>query len=284
MPKQHVLVTGSAGRLGQAMCQALARAGHQVSGLDVRSTPGLSDQQCHVGSLLDADLLQRAMTGHDAVIHLAATPDDAAFPRQAAPHDTDNFEDELLPNNILGSYRLLEAVRRVGIPKVILASTGQVIDGHLDANRVPVTQGSAYAPRYLYACTKVFLEQLGHVYAVNHGIKVLLVRFGWCPRTVAHAVTIATHLEEQDTYLSPGDAGRFAVCAVEADATLWQPFTPVYCTSIPKRHMLYDLAPAKKFVGYSPADAWPVGSEALLTEASAAGISISSAAMNSAGG
>ena len=71
-------------------------------------------------------------------------------------------------------------------------------------------------PRYLYACTKVFLEALGQVYARQHGIAVLAVRLGWCPRDAGQVEEIRQSELAQDVYLSPGDAGRFFAAAVEA--------------------------------------------------------------------
>lgn len=256
---QRVLVTGSAGRLGRAAVKALVAAGHAVVGFDLRPTPGLPASASVVGSLLDAELLRSAITGADCLIHLAATPDDAAFPRPPAPHDTDNFESELLPNNILAGYRVMEAARKAGVRTVILASTGQVIDGHLDDHNIPVTVSAPFRPKYLYACTKVFLEAVGQVYAANHGMRVLAVRLGWCPRDAVQVAQLRAQTEDQDVFLSPGDAGRFFAAAV--GATTLPPFAVVNVTSRPVRHLLYDLEPAKALVGFVPQDQWPTGAE-----------------------
>lgn len=258
---QRVLITGSAGRLGRAATTTLTAHGHHVIGYDLKKTPGLPANQCVVGTLQDNPALTDAIQSADCVIHLAATPDDAAFPRPAPPNDTDNFESELVPNNIVGSYRVLEAARKAGIKKVILASTGQVIDGHLDAGNIPVVASAPFKPRYLYACTKVFLESLGQVYAMNHGMKVLAVRLGWCPRDAGQVAQIRSSAEDQDVYLSPGDAGRFFLAAVETPTTKLPAFAVAYCTSLPTRHLQYDLDPACKLIGFEPQDRWPTGAE-----------------------
>ena len=247
-----ILITGSAGRLGRAMATALTRAGFAVRGFDLQPTPGI---ESHVGSLLDSAALHWAMDGIEFLIHLAATPDDEPYP----PGEADNFESGLLPNNILGGYRVLEAARRRGTKRILLASTGQVIDGHLDIGNVPVVATSEYRPRYIYACTKVFLEQLGRVYAEHHGMKVLAVRFGWCPRDANQIAELEADSEAQDVYLSPVDAGRFAVSAASTPAEKWPRFAPLYCTSLPVKRMLYDLAPAERMIGFVPKDRWPDG-------------------------
>ena len=59
-------------------------------------------------------------------------------------------------------------------------------------------------------------------------------------------------------YLSPGDAGRFFACAVEAKADI--PFAVLYATSRTPRPP-YDLATAKELVGFEPQESWPQGIE-----------------------
>jgi uronate dehydrogenase len=255
---QRILVTGSAGRLGRAAVRELLARGHRVVGLDRVPTPGLTDDQTVVVSIQDADALRRAAEGVQCLIHLAACPDDARFPRGMAPHDGDNFLEELVPSNIVGPYQVMEAVRTSGIPRVILASTGQVIDGYLRDGRVPVTVDLPPRPRYLYACTKVFLEALGQVYAREHGMAVLAVRLGWCPRPGQRAEFDANPLGP-DVYLSSADAGRFFAAAVEAPTI--EAFSVVYATSRPVSHPLYDLEPARRLIGYEPQDQWPAGAE-----------------------
>lgn len=254
---QRVLVTGSAGRLGRAVVAELTARGHTVVGFDLKPTPGLSESQSYVGSLTDAGVLAKAVAGINCLIHLAATPDDSHFP----PQPLNNFESELLPGNLLGGYRVMEAARAAGIPKVILASTGQVIDGHLDDRNIPVTVSAAYRPRYLYACTKVFLEMMGRVYAEQHGLKVIAVRLGWCPRDAKQVAEIAADADAQDVFLSPGDAGRFFAAAVEVAAEKLPKWAAVYVTSKPRGPLLYDLEPTAKLVGWKPTEQWPTGAE-----------------------
>jgi nucleoside-diphosphate-sugar epimerase len=256
---RNVLVTGSAGRIGRAAVRALLAAGHHVTGLDRAPTPGLPADRQLVGDAADPDLLARAVAGVDCVVHLAACPDDARFPRGTPPDDGDNFLAELVPANVVGPYRLMEAVRKAGVPRVVLASSGQVVDGHLESNDVPVTASSPLKPRYLYACTKVFLEALGQVYAVNHGVEVLAVRFGWCPRDAGQVAEIAADPQAQDVFLSPGDAGRFVVAT--AEAAKLPPFAVVYAASRFVHTLQYDPEPARRLLGWEARDCWPTGSD-----------------------
>jgi nucleoside-diphosphate-sugar epimerase len=209
-----------------------------------------------VGTLTDAGLLNKVAAGARCIVHLAATPDDARYPRGPAPDDGDNFESELVPNNIVGSYCVMEAARKGGVPRVILASTGQVIFGQLQAGRIPVHGDTPPEPRYLYACTKVFLEALGQAYAREHRIAVMAVRLGWCPRPGQEEEIRQSELGP-DVYLSPNDAGRFFVAA--ATAANLPPFAILYATSRPAKRLLYDLSETTRLTGYVPQDTWPAG-------------------------
>ena len=238
----HILVTGSAGRLGRAAVQGLTAAGLPVVGFDLHPTPGLPAGRSVVGTLADAELIRRAAAGARCVIHLAATPDDG-----------DNFLSELVPNNIVGSYHVMEAVRKERVPRVVLASSGQVVDHYVRTGRVPVTTTLLPEPRYLYACTKVFLEALGQVYARQHGMQVLAVRLGWCPRP-GQEDEFRQSLFGPDVYLSPGDAGRFFVAAVTAKEL--PAYAVAYCTSRPAHRPLHDLSETTRLLGYEPQDMW----------------------------
>jgi nucleoside-diphosphate-sugar epimerase len=249
----HVLVTGSAGRVGQAAVEALMTAGLPVVGFDLRPTRGLPAEHSVVATLADVEALRRAAAGSRCIIHLAATPDDARYPRGPAPDDGDNFLSELVPNNVAGAYHVMEAARKAAVPRVVLASTGQVIAGPLLAGRIPVNASTPPEPRYLYACTKVFLEALGQVYAREHGITVLAVRLGWCPR-VGQEEELRQSEVGPDVYLSPGDAGRFFVAA--ATATNLPPYSILYATSMPVRKERYDLTETTRLIGYEPRDSW----------------------------
>jgi uronate dehydrogenase len=243
-----VLVTGSAGRIGQAVVRELLARGKAVRGFDVVPTPGLADQV--VGSVSDAAAVRRAVQGVEAVVHLAATPDD------------DDFHTKLLPNNIVGTYEVLEAVREANVHRVVLASTGQVVWWQRMRGTLPITDDVQPTPRGWYAATKCFLEGAGRALAEAHQRSVIAVRLGWCPRTPEQAREIAATDWARDVYLSPGDAGRFFACAVDAPADVR--YAVVYACSKPAKRETYDPEPARRLTGYEPRDTWPQGVEEML--------------------
>lgn len=240
-----VLVTGSAGRVGQAVIGELKARGRPVRGFDRVPTPGLED--CVVGDITDGAALRRAAEGAGALVHLAATPDD------------DDFLTQLLPNNVVGVYQVFEAARLAGVHRLVLASSGQVVWWQRLRGPWPVTVDTPPTPRSWYAATKVFLEAAGRAYAEGHGMSVIAARLGWCPRTPEQVRDIYRTEWAPNVYLSPGDAGRFFACAVEAPDDLR--FAVVYASSRPVKVGQYDLAPAKALLGYEPRDTWPEGIE-----------------------
>ena len=241
-----ILVTGSAGRIGRAVVAELQGRGWPVRGFDRVPTPNLTDNI--VGDLTDATAVRRAVEGVDSVIHLAATPDD------------DDFPTRLAPNNILGVYHVLESARLAGVRRLILASSGQVVWWQRQRGPWPIGCDDAPTPRGWYAAAKVFLEAAGRMCAESHGMSVIAVRLGWCPRSREHIDELNALDWAKDVYLSPGDAGRFFACAVEAPADIR--FALVYATSKPLRKAMYDLDTAKKLLGFEPRDQWPEGIEA----------------------
>jgi nucleoside-diphosphate-sugar epimerase len=243
-----VLVTGSAGRIGQAVVRELKARGHAVRGLDRIPTPGLAGAL--VGDITDGAAVRRAAAGADALVHLAATPDD------------DDFLTQLLPNNIVGVYHVLEAAREAGVRRVVLASSGQVVWWQRFSGPLPIGTDAAPTPRGWYAATKVFQEAAGRAYAEAHGLSVIAARLGWCPRNRAHVEELRSVEWAKDVYLSPADAGRFFACAVEAPAELR--FALVYACSRPLRQQYYDDRPAKDLLGYEPRDAWPQGIDEII--------------------
>jgi nucleoside-diphosphate-sugar epimerase len=236
-----VLVTGSAGRIGRAVCAELVARGHRVRGFDRVPSPALADAV--VGDVASPADLARALGGMDMAIHLAATPDEA------------DFMTELLPNNVVGLYHVLEAARHARLARLILISSGQLYRGH--DGPLPITTATPTSPRNWYALTKVLTEAAGQVYAHAHGLDVVVIRPGWVPRDPAHAAELAASAHGKDSYLSPGDAGRGFAAAVEAEGL--PRYTVVQVTSRPLGVARYDLEPARTLLGYEPRDRWPDG-------------------------
>ena len=242
MGAKRILVTGSSGRIGTAVVNELRARGHSIRGFDRVATPGLTDMV--VGTLTSEADIAKAMRDVQSVIHLAATPDDA------------DFLAEIVPNNIIGAYHVFEEAQKVGVKRLVVASSGQVVWYQRMTGPIPIGVDVKPTPKFWYAAAKLFLEGAGRAFAEKFGMEVIAVRLGWCPRTPEQVAEIRAEQWAQDVYLSPNDAGRFFACAVEAP--LKDKFAVVYATSKPKRAM-YDLETTKKLLGYEPSESWPQG-------------------------
>ena len=242
--RHHVLVTGSAGAIGRSVVKELLARGHRVRGLDLRPTPDLEDFV--TGPISDRDLVEAAVAGTTAIVHLAATVDDA------------DFMTELLPNNIVGVYNIFAAALQQGVKRVALASSMQVTSGLPKTAYAQMVAPTEAAPTNGYAVTKLFAEDLGHMFWLRHHIEVVCARIGFLPRDAVTAAKFEKHPHIQNVYLSHADAGRFFACAVEAPnvgyAVLW-------ATSRRPNAIGYDLAPSKAAIGYEPQDHFPEGLE-----------------------
>jgi len=239
-----VLVTGSAGAIGRPVCRELERRGHQVRGLDRAPTPGVSDHV--VIDIADRERVRAAMAGIEAVVHLAAEPNDADF-------------SVLVGSNVVGLFNVMDGAREAGARRVVLASSIQVL-GRRGAGSGPARVDEAH-PGNHYALTKLWAEEMGAMYARRFGMSVIAVRIAWMVRNPVEA----RHMLQDprpSVFLSAHDAGRFFALAVEAKDV---EFAVLYAASRGGEER-FDMEPAKRLIGYQARDRWPEGLDFELPE------------------
>jgi len=162
------LVTGATGFVGSAVVRRLLREGHHVRAW-VRATSdrrNLQDIDVEVieGDLIDADSLLQACDGCDALFHVAADY------RLWAP-----APDELYRTNVDGTRAILEAAKRVGIPRVVytssVATLGIPKDGTPGNENTAVALGDMIGH---YKRSKFLAEEVARTFAVE-GLPVVIV-------------------------------------------------------------------------------------------------------------
>lgn len=239
---KRVLVTGSAGAIGNAVCVALQARGHSVRGADRRPTPNVAD--VIQGDLADKETVYQAVDGMDTVIHLAAYVEDG------------DLVDTLLRPNVISPYYICEAAREFGVKRLVLTSSVQVIEGFGRPGRsIGVDEG--LRPRNLYALTKAWGELMGELYAQVHGMSVINVRVGWLPRSLEQARAIASSEHAQNIYLSYADAQRFFERCVESEVPGPGEQIVIFAGSKTAEIPHMDLEPARRLLGFEPQDRWP---------------------------
>lgn len=164
----NFLITGAAGFLGSALANQLAREGHQVRGLDDLSTgdPSVLSPDVHFtrGDVNDRPKLWTLLQEVDCVYHLAArvsVPESVLYPR------------EYNAVNVGGTVSLMEAMRDVGVRRVILASSGAVYG---DQGEQPLRESAIPDPHSPYAVSKVSAEHYIRTIGKLWGMETVCLR------------------------------------------------------------------------------------------------------------
>src|SRR3954449_92663 len=106
----RILVTGSSGHLGEALCRVLAADGVETVGLDLLPSPHTTI----VGSVADRDTVREAMRGVDAVVHAATLH---------KPHVGSHSRQEFVDTNVTGTLALLEEAVAANVSRFLYTST-----------------------------------------------------------------------------------------------------------------------------------------------------------------
>jgi nucleoside-diphosphate-sugar epimerase len=151
-----VIITGGAGYLGSVLTALLLAEGHQVRVLDSLAHGGesLLGAWCHPGfefvrgDIRDRATVKAALSGRDAVVHLAAIVGDPACARNP---------DLARAVNLDAALQLIEESKQAGVARFVFASTCSNYGRMKDADRY-VDEESELSPVSLYAETKVAVE------------------------------------------------------------------------------------------------------------------------------
>jgi UDP-glucose 4-epimerase len=147
----RILVTGSAGHLGEALMRSLADTGHEGVGVDIKASPFTR----HHGSLTERCFVRQCMRGVDAVLHTATLH---------KPHIASRSRQDFVDTNITGTLNLLEEAVAAGIQSFVYTSTTSVF-GHalIPPAGAPagwITEETVPIPKNIYGVTKLAAEQL----------------------------------------------------------------------------------------------------------------------------
>jgi UDP-glucose 4-epimerase len=163
MPKQsHILVTGSAGHLGEALMRTFRAAGRPAIGLDIKPSP-YTDR---VGSICDRVLVKECMAGAHAVLHAATLH---------KPHVATHTKQEFVDTNISGTLTLLEEAVANKIQSLIYTSTTSAFGAAL-TQAGWITEEVVPVPKNIYGTTKVAAESLCELFAREKRLPVLILR------------------------------------------------------------------------------------------------------------
>ncbi|MEM9010303.1 MAG: NAD(P)-dependent oxidoreductase [Pseudomonadota bacterium] len=163
----RVLVTGSAGHLGEALMRMAPGAELAAVGMDIKP----SDVTTHVGSISDRGAVRRAMAGAEAVLHTATLH---------KPHVATHSAEDFVETNVLGTLILLEEAVAAGVRAFVFTSTtsafGDAMRPPQDAPAAWVSEDIVPLPRNIYGTTKTAAEDLAHLAHRRDGLPVIILR------------------------------------------------------------------------------------------------------------
>lgn len=163
----RILVTGSAGHLGEALLRCLRRAGHSAAGLDILPSPYTD----HVGSLADADFVHASLAGCDGVIHAATLH---------KPHVATHARQAFVDVNVSGTLNILEACLDHGVKSLVFTSTTSTFGAALvpppGAPAAWIDETVTPVPKNIYGVTKIAAENLCELFHRRHGLPCLILR------------------------------------------------------------------------------------------------------------
>jgi nucleoside-diphosphate-sugar epimerase len=162
-----VLVTGSAGHLGDALTRVLRDRGHEVTGLDVLDSPGTTV----TGSITDRELVRSCLDGVSAVLHTATLH---------KPHVASHRQQDFVDTNVTGTLTLAEEAAAAGVASFVFTSStsafGRALTPAAGQPAAWITEDVTPVPRNIYGVTKTAAENLCEIIARDRGLPVVVLR------------------------------------------------------------------------------------------------------------
>ncbi|MCJ1309748.1 hypothetical protein MMC25_003409 [Agyrium rufum] len=182
---KRIVFTGGSGKAGRHVIPYLIAQGHQVLNLDLVPLDS-PDVYTLKTDLTDSGQVFNALTSHfnmagyegkrvekvDAVIHFAAYARNMLVP-----------DSELFRGNTLSTYNVIEAACKLGIPKVVIASSETVYgvcfaQGNTDYHSFPLEETYDTDPEDTYATTKLIGERVARTFARRFNTDIYALRIG----------------------------------------------------------------------------------------------------------
>jgi nucleoside-diphosphate-sugar epimerase len=274
--KKRILFTGGSGKAGRHVIPWLLAKGYEVHNIDLvpLDVPGVTNLTVDItdlGEVFNALTMHRDFSDlesgrgvqpFDAVVHFAAVPRILIRP-----------DNETYRVNVMGTYNVIEASVKLGIRKVIIASSETTYgicfaEGERDPHYLPFDEDYDVNPMDSYGLSKVINEKTARAFSERTGADVYALRIGNViepneysrfPGFVAHP---ETRLRNAWCYIDARDLGQIVHLGIEKDGLGYQVFNATNDT------VTTDLSTAelaRRFFPNVPLKWQPQGDEAMIS-------------------
>ncbi|KAH7077091.1 hypothetical protein FB567DRAFT_142020 [Paraphoma chrysanthemicola] len=239
---KRVVFTGGSGVAGRHAIEKLLSFGHEILNVDVAplDNPNVYTLKA---DLTDGAQAFNSLSCHfrvsepfmdpiktpDAVVHFAGIPQPMRVP-----------DNETFRINTMGSYNIIEAACKLGIKKIILASSVTTYgvtyaEGDVDFPHFPLTEDSPTEPMDVYATSKVCMEKIAHSFAKRFkGVDIYCLRISAVIEPEKHAQKFEAYLTRPKdfkvhiwSYTDARDLGNMVECCLKTDGLGFQVFNAV---------------------------------------------------------
>lgn len=293
MSSMRVFFTGGSGKAGRHAIAYLVEHGHRVVNGDLvpLGHPGVSDLQIDLtdagqvfnalSAYADFDELEpgTGVPAYDAVVHFAA------IPRILVRPDNETFR-----INALSTYNVIDAATKLGIRKVVFASSETAYgicfaDGEVRPEYVPIDEEHPTVPHDSYGMSKVVNEATARSFQARTGIDIYGLRINNVIEPHEYATKFPAFLADPGlrrrnifAYIDARDLGHMVDCCLRTDGLGYEVFNvanddssvgitsdEIYATfyaGVPRRREMsrfetfYANDKAKRLVGFAPRHAW----------------------------
>ncbi|MEN3149355.1 NAD(P)-dependent oxidoreductase [Neorhizobium sp. IRAMC:178] len=263
---KRIVFTGGSGKAGRHVVPYLLGEGHEVFNLDLvpLDCPGVNTL---ITDLRDGGETFNALSMHfgfqglesgkgpapvDAVVHFAAVPRILMRPDNAT-----------FSANTISTYNVIEAAMKLGIPKVIIASSETTYgvcfaEGDKDYHSFPLTEDYDVDPMDSYGLSKVVNEKTARAFAMRFGADIYALRIGNVispedySRFPGFLADPPSRKRNAWSYIDARDLGQIVHLCIEKDGLGFQVFNAVNDTITalePTRPFLERWAPGTPIVG-----------------------------------